>query len=218
MAVCYFCLTMWSGASAANASQIIYDVMGDGSSRYVTFHWGGDEIDLASGPRILSRLSINFVEPPIRDGLLQHSFDFAARILANDGPDGSPHTLLWDSGTIANQPFGNYTAYHAGSLIDSVGLDIPFISVPDRVTVLATVLETRGAPGYDITVEGSDPPPTTGAAVYEWSATSDLTTFYRFQAQNALVFQLTAVPEPNTGLLAIVASAAVSWRSKRFSV
>ncbi|KPK86443.1 MAG: hypothetical protein AMJ81_01335 [Phycisphaerae bacterium SM23_33] len=81
--------------------------------------WRGDEVTLAGTVRELTRLEIPLISG---DG----TTDLLARIYLNDGSDGKPGTVLWDSGLLDDVPLSD--GYNL------VSIDIPNVTVPDTIT------------------------------------------------------------------------------------
>jgi hypothetical protein len=70
--------------------QVIYDQPKGNWDDGFLGEWLGDELELAPGPRTLTRLIVEY------DMAFPGTVDVTARIYKNDGPDGNPQTLLWD--------------------------------------------------------------------------------------------------------------------------
>ena len=91
----------------------------------VTFCWGGfaigNEVVLAGADCAVTELLIGCytAEPQY--------VDFRAQIYANDGPDGKPGTLLWDSGWVARW-------VPVGFPQQLISFPVPDVAVPDRIT------------------------------------------------------------------------------------
>jgi hypothetical protein len=169
-----------------------------GTGYYAGESWVGNEIRLAAGPRTLVGIEFGYSMQLNASGAV----DVAARIYANDGPDGSPLSLLWESGIYSNQPISDEGI---------IRFDIPSLNVPDVLTVMTYVYSTYVPhpsipyplpPAY---VMASELPPTVGEADWLWvhREIEHLPGWGRFELRHALSVRILAVPEPHLINLAL---------------
>jgi hypothetical protein len=177
-----------------------------GTGYYAGESWVGNEIRLAAGPRTLVGIEFGYSMQMNASGAV----DVAARIYANDGPDGSPLTLLWESGIYSNQPISDEGI---------IRFEIPSVNVPDVLTVMTYVYSTyipHPSIPYPYTlrlpasVMASELPPTVGEAVWYWGHREFEHLWGRHDLRYALSVRVLAVPEPNLIQLALFAFASLS--------
>jgi hypothetical protein len=119
------------GTSAGDA--IVYDNLAtsqDGSVAPGEGVQAGDQVTLGGTARELTQLDILYTTGGIATADLQ------ARIYANDGSDGKPGTLLWDSGVLDDVLFSE------GDNV--VVFQIPNVTVPDTITWAVTEYNVIG--------------------------------------------------------------------------
>ena len=161
----------------------------------------GDEVNAAGSERIVSLLQV---------GLTQQGFagtaDLQAWLYANDGPNGQPGTLLWQSALMNNVPLtgGN----------DLVPFPVPLVQVPSTFTWAVQISDTNpvavGLPHFH--------PPTVGSSPdYAWFGGPGSWTRLTGANPTNLMARVTAVPEPASAAVVVSAllAAALSRRSRR---
>lgn len=159
----------------------------------------GDEVEAAGTARALTELTI---------GVSQQGFagtaDLQARLYRNDGQDGAPGTLLWES------PLLNDVALSGG--IDLIAFAVPGIVVPDVFTWTLQVSDTEpvgvGLPHFD--------PPTVGASPdYAWVGSPG--SFGKLVLPDETVnfmARISAVPGPGSAVL-VMMGLGIVWLSRR---
>lgn len=147
----------------------------------------GDEITLAGTSRRI--VNISLVVYAQQDEFVQ---PIEVRIYANDGLDGSPGTVLWDSGTQA------YLVTHTGQY--SIDFPIPGVLVPDTITVTSWI---QAAPfGLDRLVPSGT---TVGTFVTPWVEANYLPGAPWLREQPVFAFQVRVdADEPSTAVLTIL--------------
>jgi hypothetical protein len=165
----------------------------------------GDEMALAGTSR--SIVGISLVVYAQQDEFVQ---PVEVRIYANDGSDGSPGTVLWDSGT---RP---YLVTHTGR--SSIDLPVPGVLVPDTITVTSWIQATDTFNLDRFVPSGTSE----GALVTSWVEANYLpgTPWLRVQPPFLAPFPFEVrvdADEPGTVVLTILAVALLygSGRSKR---
>ena len=190
--------------SATAYAEIVYDNSNPNSYKGSWFNAGvefGDEVNLAGFGRIMTDFKVDYYLSPNANG----NETAQVRFYANDGSwngqvNGTPGTLLYDSGTVSLS-IGDNNGFNT---IDIANLAI---NVPNNFTWTILFggvdpIETLGVLFYD--------PPTVGSSYNDfWARTADgswaLNTFPAANGQVAnFGAQVTAIPEPGTVALAMV--------------
>jgi hypothetical protein len=138
-----------AGLAGASGGEIIYDNTrtSTGSTSFSALQIG-DEIEPAGRDRNVLQLEIG----------LTHAFgagtaDVQARLYANDGSDGEPGTLLWESDVLDD------VAFTGG--FDLVTFEVPSVEVPELFTWTVQISDTEpmavGLPQFHPPTVGSSP-------------------------------------------------------------
>lgn len=148
----------------------------------------GDEVTLAGTLRRIVNISL----------VVRTPFDELApievRIYANDGMDGAPGTVLWDSGT-------QLLLVHAAD--GSIDFPVPGILVPDTITVTSWI-QGQNAVGRLVPSDT-----TVGTFLTPWIEADYLPGDPWLRAQPVFAFEIRvdAVDEPGTAVLTMLAVA-----------
>jgi len=216
-------LACHSAVAATPGSSIIYD--NTAAASYLGFNFPtaleyGDEINFASNKRGLTDISFEYNANIVTFDLTEKAH---FKLYNNDGPAGTPGTVLYDSNTDAA---GGIQIFNGINHVDIGGLNI---NVPDKVTFTVQftglgVGESAGLTMYD--------PPTVGKVLAGgvigsfddfWENSGGTWTLFRFPNGNPagnFGARFSAIPEASTvsyallGGLILVGSQA--WR--RFSM
>lgn len=155
----------------------------------------GEQVYAAGSSRLVTQLNIGISHQNTSGG----SGEFVARLYANDGAQGSPGTLLWQSAMMTDPLSGG---------VQLISFDVPQVLVPDTFTwTLQVITNTTPAVGL---VDGG--PPTIGSSPnFYWFGN----THSWGQAQYpALIASVEAVPEPSPNLLLFSAAILFAFRKR----
>lgn len=184
--------------SATNAA-VVYD----NSSDYLGVHAGtaqqlGDEITLAGTERTVIELHIG-----VNLQGYSGTADFQAWIYANDGPEGSPGTMLWASEVMEAVPLSGENEF--------IVFDVPNITVPDTFT---WTQQNRNATPVAVGIPLYDPPSIGWSEVHSWFGSPGSWTKnpgVRYPAN--YMARVIAVPEP--GSIVLLSLGGIAIRRKR---
>lgn len=144
----------------------------------------GDEVHLGGTERLVTELLIG-----VNMQWHQGTSDFKARIYANDGTEGEPHTLLWESDLLQNV---SLTGEH--QLISFV---VPDVKVPD---VFTWTIQPSNSTPYQIDLPWYNPPTVGSSPDYSWQGSPPIDKVWSTKPRN-FMSRVIAVPEPATLLL-----------------
>ena len=120
--------------------------------------WGfaiGDEVVLAGADCVVTELLIGLCIGSAAD---PQYVTFKAQIYANDGPDGKPGTLLWDSGLVSRWIPDEQ---------ELISFPVPDVRVPGRITFAVD----HSVSGPNLAADSYEPP-TIGEFVRVWFSTN----------------------------------------------
>ena len=143
------------------------------------FSWGGfmigDEVVLAGANCIVTELLIGL------DASEPHNVDVTVQIYANDGADGKPGSLLWDSGWVTRW-------IPEGSPQQLISFPVPDVCVPGRITFAVEYQPSQGvgAESYG--------PATIGEWVRSWWKEGGQ--WYRAPEEEAWPFMARVIAQP----------------------
>ena len=186
----------------AAVTEVVYD-----STPAITDSWQtttqgaiqdrGVEMLLAGTARTLLRAEIGVTLQGVPG-----TIDVKAKVWANDGPSQEPGTLLWESPWIEDVSIVGWSQL--------VPFDIPYIAVPDHITV--TIAEKNCTTGllYGEPLASST---TVGTTVRNWThqSTGEWT---QLEWSKPAAMRITAVPEPVT-LALLAAGVGALWLKRR---
>ena len=155
----------------------------------------GDEITLADTERLLTSIDV-----ALWGGPNLPPADLCLRVYDLDGPEGTPGTLLWEDTVLGI----------AGPQWDllPVTFAIPQVQVPDTIVF---TLENTAGPALGVAMFAS--PPSIGTFHAEWHKGED-DEWAPYAGELKLWARITAVPEPDSGALAILATIALAARRR----
>ena len=198
---CIFLVTI--GTTATSKATAIYTAMNPTGGWTIPALNGeiGNEVTAAGTDRYVTSLGIeiysqNGIFPSGTPGYA----DFRAQLYANNGPQGQPGSLLWQSAVESvNYPGG----------LSLLTFNVPDVFVPDTFTWTLQYSNTSPIPpGLPGSVS-----PTVGSSLTCWTR-SPTSAWGQVTAAGTLMAQIQAVPEPGTGALLSLAALTWLWRKK----
>ena len=183
--------------SFAVEGAIIYDNTGAWLGGYgFTALELGDEVHAAGAERLVTRLTVGVSRQNV-PGV----GDFQARLYANDGTNGQPGTLLWQSALMLNVQLSGG--------VQLISFDVPQVAVPDTFT---WTLESHST-GVAVGLVNADPPSVGSSPSYDWFGHPGSWGTVQYSDWMARV---EAVPEPSSIILLLAGLGLLGTRGRKW--
>jgi hypothetical protein len=180
----------------ATPGSIIYDNTGHWLGGYgFTALEQGDEVHAVGSDRLVSKLTIG-VSRQNTPG----TADLIARLYANDGPSGTPGTMLWQSPLMDNVPLSGG--------VQLIAFDVPQVLVPD---IFTWTLQTSDSP-IAVGLVNADPPLIGSSPSYDWFGSQGSWTQVHY---SDWIARVEAVPEPSSVSWVVLGIAMAGLRSSK---